>query len=181
MDLLTHTLTPMNLKRLQKQGRACRGEGVDAGPMWVQPVENRGVGHPKPQRGIKPPHPFFTPRVRLPHFGNVSTLNSFPTHIDRNTELIPLIKPVDTPSAYPLPATVPQKQGQERNPIRYLSATELIPLIKPVDRIGDYNAPFSPLEIGNITCPNSFPTFYGTLSPFVPVDRMGIIMPLLSP
>lgn len=98
---------------------------------------------------------------------------------NNSTELIPLIKPVDTPSAYPLPATTPQKQGRERNPIRYLSATGLIPLIKPVDRMGDYNAPFtpldrfgdyntpfSPLKIGNVSSPNSFPTNLRNIKPF---------------
>ena len=119
-----------------------------------------GVGHPKPRSDIKPPHPHYYPSRKTFISQNTpfSPMRNNPKTRNNSTELIPLIKPVDTPSAYPLPATTPQKQGQERNPIRYSSATELIPPIKPVDstelippikpvdRVGDYNAPFTPLD-----------------------------------
>ena len=185
MHLLTHMLTVSDMKPLKNRGEmrrrahhdttTCCGGHRASHHRWGTRGSGCGRAHHKMSGGggtpdrsavFRPPTPFFTPRVRLPHFGNVSTPNSFPTHIDRNTELIPPIKPVDTPSIYPLPATTPQKQGWERNPIRYSSATELIPLIKPVDRIGDYNAPFSPLEFGNVSSPNSFPTNLRNIKPF---------------
>ena len=81
MNLLTLMLTLTVLKPLQNQGQPCGGEGIDAGPMWIHHGKNRGVGTPDRSAVFRPPTPFFTPRVRLPHFGNVSPLNSFPTNL----------------------------------------------------------------------------------------------------
>ena len=79
----------------------------------------RGVGHPSAAGRHQPPHPLFYPSRK--NF-------SYP----------------ETPLAYPLPATIPQKQGWARNPIRYLSATGLIPPIKPVSGNGGEYVPDVP-------------------------------------
>lgn len=73
MDLLTLVLTLTDLKRPQKQGDHVAAASMVPGLPGPACQIFWGVGHPSSQSSIKPPHPFFTPRVRLlflktPHF-----------------------------------------------------------------------------------------------------------------